>query len=74
MNTVWILLWMSSAPLVSNGEQIAIQWEDRYSIRHSSAAAVEWMETLKKHGKGFNFSLYESKLVKEDLIEKTKKR
>ena len=71
MNTVWILLWISSSPYMSDGNarQIATEWVDRYSIRPSSASAVKWMNVIKNHGNGFGFRIYESKLWKKETIQ-----
>jgi len=66
MNAIWILLWISSSPVIHDGQIHAIEWTDRYSIRGSSTAITEWKNVLKTNGKGFNFHIYKSELWKKD--------
>lgn len=67
MNAIWIVLWISSHPMVNEqGKQYATMWEDRYSIRESSEGAYGWMEILKKQGAGFGFRVFEGQAVYGD--------
>ena len=61
MNSVWILLWVSTAPIFGGNIQIGIERKDNYSIRESSTAIVEWMNALNSHGKGFQFEIFKAK-------------
>lgn len=65
MHSIWIVLWISSSPIGvdGNGQPVGVIWEDHYSIRSSSTEAREWIQTLRRMGKGFNFLVYQSTLT-----------
>ena len=57
MTKLWVLLWISSSNYCASD---VVLWEDRYSVRGSSTEIVEWMQILRKAGKGFHFSILEA--------------
>jgi len=60
MNTIWILLWISSAPIIYDGENHGSTWTDRYDIRKSYGECVRRIKTLRDIGQGFGFKMYRS--------------
>ena len=70
----FIILWVSTAPLIDwRGKQYAIEWMDRQSLRQTFSEAEEWVDILKKHGKGFNFRIYEAYLLETHKMLEDKK-
>ena len=69
----FIILWVSTSPLIDERGQYAIEWIDRQSLRQTFSEAEEWVDILKKHGKGFNFRIYEAYLLETHKMLEDKK-
>lgn len=68
----FIILWVSTYPIFDNqGNHVGDEWIDRQSIRSTLFGIEKWMQILKKHGKGFNFRIYEAYLYKEYFIKQS---
>lgn len=66
MNAVWIILWVSSQPVVVNDRQIAVELADHSSVRDTQEAAIAWKRELRSQGVGLNFQIYKCELFEEE--------
>lgn len=64
MNLVYIILWVSSTPMVVNDQQIGVELMDHSSIRDTAQDAQAWISELRSHGVGMSFKIYKSELWK----------
>ena len=65
-NPVFIVVWVSTSPIIENGSHIGDLMEDRISYRSTMWEAEEWIKILKNRAKGFGFKIYESYLIKKE--------
>ena len=68
MREIWILLWTTTGTWCDTAY---IEMQDRYSIRSSSPAIVEWANILRKRGKIFEdqFGIFKAEAF--DVVEST---
>lgn len=61
MNAIWIILWVSSQPIVVNDVHYGVELIDHSSLRESREAAYAWRRELREHGVGMDFHIFKAK-------------